>query len=79
MHVDGYAGFEQLTAKGNITLAACWAHTRRKFYDIAEADKAPLALEALRRISRNLCRRSTGAWPVACTSLDHKAGPLKAH
>jgi transposase len=51
VHVDGYAGFEQLTAKGNITLAACWAHTRRKFYDIAEADKAPLALEALRRIA----------------------------
>ena len=51
LHVDGYAGFEQLTAKGNITLAACWAHTRRKFYDIAEADKAPLALEALRRIA----------------------------
>jgi transposase len=51
VHVDGYAGFEQLTAKGNITLAACWAHTRRKFYDIAEADRAPLALEALRRIA----------------------------
>ena len=51
VHVDGYTGFEQLTAKGTITLAACWAHTRRKFYDIAEADKAPLALEALRRIA----------------------------
>jgi transposase len=25
VHVDGYAGFEQLTTKGAITLAACWA------------------------------------------------------
>jgi transposase len=50
LHVDGYAGFEQLTSNGDIILAACWAHTRRKFYEIAEADGAPLALEALRRI-----------------------------
>jgi len=38
LHVDGYAGFEQLTAKGHVRLAACWAHTRRKFHEIAEAD-----------------------------------------
>ncbi|WP_063693978.1 IS66 family transposase [Bradyrhizobium stylosanthis] len=50
LHVDGYAGFERLTGSGDIILAACWAHTRRKFYEIAEADGAPLALEALRRI-----------------------------
>lgn len=52
LHVDGYAGFERLTAEGDIVLAACWAHTRRKFYEIAEADGAPLALEALRRIGQ---------------------------
>ena len=50
LHVDGYAGFERLTGSGDIILAACWAHTRRKFYEIAEADGAPLAVEALRRI-----------------------------
>ncbi|WP_410051573.1 IS66 family transposase [Bradyrhizobium sp. SZCCHNR3013] len=50
LHVDGYAGFERLTGSSDIILAACWAHTRRKFYEIAEADGAPLALEALRRI-----------------------------
>jgi transposase len=27
LQVDGYAGFEQLTARGDIVLAACWAHT----------------------------------------------------
>ncbi len=36
MQVDGYAGFEQLTA-GGIVLAACWAHTRRKFYEVHQA------------------------------------------
>ena len=50
LHVDGYAGFEQLTGRGDVTLAACWAHTRRKFYEIAESDGAPVAIEALRRI-----------------------------
>jgi transposase len=51
LHVDGYAGFEQLADNRDVTLAACWAHTRRKFYEIAEADGAPVATEALRRIS----------------------------
>ncbi|MDX8496712.1 IS66 family transposase [Mesorhizobium sp. VK22B] len=52
LHVDGYAGFEQLTGKGNIVLAACWSHTRRKFYDVAQATDAPIAVEALRRIGQ---------------------------
>lgn len=51
LHVDGYAGFEQLTAGDQITLAACWAHTRRKFFEIAKADGSPIALEAVRRIA----------------------------
>jgi hypothetical protein len=49
LHVDGYAGFERLTGKGDVVLAACWAHTRRKFYEVAEATGSPV--EALRRIS----------------------------
>jgi transposase len=49
LQVDGYAGFEQLTANG-IALAACWAHTRRKFYDVHQATGSPIAGEALRRI-----------------------------
>lgn len=51
LHVDGYAGFEQLTGGGDIVLAACWAHTRRKFYEIAKADGSPIAVEAVRRIA----------------------------
>ena len=51
LQVDGYAGFERLTARGDIVLAACWAHTRRKFFDVYEATGSPIAAEALRRIA----------------------------
>ena len=33
-----------------MTLAFCWSHVRRGFYDLAKA-KAPIAMEALRRIA----------------------------
>jgi transposase len=36
---------------GNIQLAACWAHARRKFYEVHEATGSPVAAEALRRIA----------------------------
>jgi transposase len=49
LQVDGYAGFEQLVPTG-IVLAACWAHTRRKFYEVHQATGSPIASEALRRI-----------------------------
>ena len=51
VHVDGYAGFERLTAGGNIVLAACWAHMRRKFHDVEQATGSPVAAETLRRIA----------------------------
>lgn len=50
LQVDGYPGFETLANDG-ITLAACWAHARRKFYDVHQATGSPIAAEALRRIA----------------------------
>ena len=54
LQVDGYAGFGGLV-RGNTAdapqLAFCWAHVRRKFYDIHVANQSPLAAEALRRIA----------------------------
>jgi len=54
LQVDGYAGFGSLldakTGDGP-RLVFCWAHTRRKFYDIHVATQSPLAAEALRRIA----------------------------
>ncbi len=54
LHVDGYAGFEQLAEKEDVVLAACWSHSRRKFYEVVEATGSPVAAETLRRIAE-LC------------------------
>jgi hypothetical protein len=51
VQVDGYPGFQRLGAGGKIQLAACWAHARRKFYEVHEATGSPVAAEALRRIA----------------------------
>jgi transposase len=52
---DGYAAYRQLAdpgrAAGAVTLAFCWAHVRRQFYDIAKCGTAPIASEALQRIA----------------------------
>jgi len=64
LQADAYAGFNSLYAAdrkpGAITEAGCWAHARRKFFELADiASKArgktsavisPIAFEAVRRI-----------------------------
>ena len=54
MQADAYAGYDRLYAAGRkpgpIVEAACWAHARRKFFDLARLTKAPIALEAIARI-----------------------------
>src|ERR1700690_304022 len=51
LQADAYAGFERLYGE-RIQEAACWAHVRRKFYDIHVAVSSPIAAEALDRIGR---------------------------
>ena len=50
IHADAYAGFNGLFAGNRITEAACWAHVRRKFFDVHAATGSPIAKEALDRI-----------------------------
>jgi transposase len=54
LQADAYAGFNDLyhplRPPGPVTEAACWAHGRRKFFKLAEITRAPLAVEAVRRI-----------------------------
>ena len=65
LQADVYAGYNRLYAAGRssgpVTEAACWAHSRRKFFELADiaAGKgrgknappiSPLALEAVKRI-----------------------------
>jgi transposase len=50
LQADAYAGFNPLYANGRVQEAACWAHVRRKFFDIQQAHASPLAGEAIDRI-----------------------------
>lgn len=54
MQADAYAGFNRLyeanRKPGLIVEVACWAHGRRKFFDLARINKAPIAVEAVERI-----------------------------
>lgn len=50
LHADGYAGFNGLYQGNRIVESACWAHVRRKFYDVHVANGSEIAKEALDRI-----------------------------
>jgi hypothetical protein len=51
LQVDGYAGYRALAEKGDVQLAFCWTHVRRRFYELAVGGPAPIASEALERIA----------------------------
>jgi transposase len=50
LQADAYAGFNRLYDSGRIQEAACWAHVRRKFFDLHQAHASPIATEAVERI-----------------------------
>ena len=54
LQADAYGGFNDLYSEARtpapLTQALCWAHGRRNFFKLAELAKAPLAVEAVRRI-----------------------------
>ncbi len=50
LQVDGYNGYAALAKRRQqVSLAFCWSHVRRKFYELA--DSSPVATEVLRRIA----------------------------
>jgi transposase len=54
MQADAYAGFNRLYSAsrkpGPITEVACWSHARHNFFDLVRLAKAPIAIEAVKRI-----------------------------
>jgi len=50
LQVDGYGGYKVLAERGEVRLAFCWSHVRRRFYELAQAGPAPIASEAIARI-----------------------------
>jgi transposase len=51
LQADAYAGFNRLYENGRIQEAACWAHVRRKFFDLQQAHASAVASAALDRIA----------------------------
>lgn len=55
---DGYAGYNPIFNPGRVIRVACWAHVRRKFYDLRKTDRNAAALvtviDNLFRIERTL-------------------------
>jgi len=49
---DAYAGFNELFTGGRIVEAGCWAHVRRKFFDVHAATGSSIAKAALDRIGQ---------------------------
>jgi transposase len=55
LQTDGYGAYKTLVdadrPRRAITLAHCWAHARRRFFELAKGGAAPIASEALRHIA----------------------------
>ena len=55
MQVDGYAGFGAVVKErvdDQVTLAFCWTHARRYFFEFHASTQSPIAAEALARIAQ---------------------------
>jgi transposase len=57
LHADAYAGYDALYRSSGqmaprVTHVACFAHARRKFFEVWQATKSPIAEEAVRRIAK---------------------------
>jgi transposase len=88
LQADGYAGFEALydigrtnsgvPANASITEVACWAHCRRKFFDVWQATKSPVAKEALDRIAAIYVIEAKAQFAPAAERVEHRkeTGPL---
>ncbi len=50
LQADGYSGYTKLYEDGRVREVACWAHARRKFFDLHQANQSPIAAEVLDRI-----------------------------
>jgi len=78
LQADGYAGFEALydparSKPGPIIEVACWAHCRRKFFDVFEATKSPVAREALDRIAALYAIEARAQFLPAAERVAHRA------
>ena len=81
MQADAYSGYNALYAEGRkpapILEAACWAHGRRDFFDLARLAKAPIAVEIVRRIDELFAIERDYQRQVARRAARRSPGSLK--
>ncbi len=74
LQADGYGAYKTLVEAARpreaIMLAYCWAHARRRFFDLAQGGAAPIASEALQRIA--------GLYAIEADIRGQDAGARKA-
>lgn len=51
LQADAYAGYNPIYESGRVLEAACWAHARRKFYDIHAVQPTPITTYVLAKIA----------------------------
>src|SRR5271169_254763 len=89
IQADAFSGYQALTRPTSnppaqrsigrappLIHAACWAHARRKFYDVFESTKSPIAEEALKRIGE-LLAPPIQIWPIRAISRASTRHPLR--
>lgn len=78
LQADGYAGFGALyeaahTKPGPITEVACWAHCRRRFFEVWDDTQSPVAKEALDRIAAVYRIEDKARFAPAAERVAHRA------
>jgi transposase len=77
LQADGYSGFQAMyhparTKPGPIIEIACWAHCRRKVFDVWEQTKSPVAKEALDRIAAIYVIEDKARFAPAAERVEHR-------
>src|SRR4051794_11627263 len=77
LQADGYSGFQAMyhparTKPGPIIEIACWAHCRRKVFDVWEQTKSPVAKEALDRIAAIYVIGDKARFAPAAERVEHR-------
>jgi transposase len=83
MQVDGYEGYSQFKTKANVRVLHCWAHVRRKFYDIQglyqeQAEYILTEIQKLYAIERYCREEKLDEEAIVTYRLEH-GKPILAH
>ncbi len=73
--VDGYSGYDILKEKG-IKIQLCFAHIRRKFYDIAKVLSPQLKKQS---VAQEMVNRIDKLFRIEAKLKEHKMTPLEIY